>query len=64
MVVTRLVKDRVAMVGVRGLKLSQDIYIGRHVHRPATAAQNAFWDCVTDSTRSITPQLEKTPIEA
>ena len=64
MVVTRLVKDRVAMVQVRGLELSQDIYIGRHVHRPATAAQNAFWNFVTAPTCRIVPQPDKAHIEA
>ncbi|MBI4631038.1 MAG: hypothetical protein HY740_04855 [Chloroflexi bacterium] len=52
------------MVQVRGLELSQDIYIGRHVHRPATAAQNAFWDFVTAAANRTLPQLDKTLIEA
>jgi DNA-binding transcriptional LysR family regulator len=47
LIVKRLVKDGVAIVDVRGIDVSQDIFIGRHTHRPATAAQNAFWDFVT-----------------
>ena len=64
MVVTRLVKDSVALVQVRGLDLSQDIYIGRHIHRPATAAQNAFWEYVTTTNNRPLRELEKTPLEA
>jgi len=45
-VVTRLVQGRVAPIEVRGLSTSQEIYIGRHTRRPATAAQAAFWEFV------------------
>lgn len=47
-VVERLVPKRVAPISVRGLSLVQDIYIGRYPRRPATAAQTAFWEFVTD----------------
>jgi DNA-binding transcriptional LysR family regulator len=47
-VVTRLVGGRVAPVKVRGLKMQQDVCIGRNVGLPGTTAQNAFWTFVTD----------------
>jgi len=43
-VVDKLVRDGVAVVGVRGLRLERDIYIGRYAHRPVTGAQAAFWE--------------------
>ena len=48
LVVTKLVRDRVALVTVRGLDIQRDIYIARHHRRPATAAQIAFWDFIND----------------
>jgi DNA-binding transcriptional LysR family regulator len=47
-VTTRLVSGRVATVKVRNLDMRQDIYVGRNIGLPATTAQNAFWDFVTD----------------
>lgn len=43
-VVDRLVREGIAVVGVRGLELERDIFIGRSTNRPMTAAQAAFWD--------------------
>jgi DNA-binding transcriptional LysR family regulator len=48
-VVDYLVSGRVAPVKVRGLELRQDIYIGRHMHYPATAAQTAFWEFIQEN---------------
>jgi DNA-binding transcriptional LysR family regulator len=45
-VVTNLVKDRVAIVRVRGLEICRRISIGRHTRRPATTAQAAFWEFI------------------
>lgn len=48
-VVDYLVSGRVAPVKVRGLEMQQDIYIGRHMHYPATAAQTAFWEFIQEN---------------
>jgi len=56
-VVDRLVKGRVAMVRVRGLEICRDIAIGRHVRRPSTAAQNAFWDFVNTERDLVVQKL-------
>jgi DNA-binding transcriptional LysR family regulator len=47
-IVSRLVVDRVAVVRVRGLDICQHIYVGCHGDRVGTAAQNAFWEFLTD----------------
>ncbi|MDX1435796.1 MAG: LysR family transcriptional regulator [Anaerolineales bacterium] len=41
---TNLVQDRVAHIRIRGLDLRREIYIGRHIRKPATNAQAAFWE--------------------
>ncbi len=56
-VVTRLVAGRVAPVGVRGLSMQQDVYIGRNSSLPGTTAQNAFWDFVTTSDSNLMAEL-------
>jgi DNA-binding transcriptional LysR family regulator len=33
-----------AIVDVEGMELGQTLYLARHVRRPATSAQTAFWD--------------------
>lgn len=48
LVVTRLVKNRVAVVNLAGLSICRDVYIGRNMRRPASAAQNAFWEFVNN----------------
>ena len=53
----RLVWGRVAMVNVRGLKMEQEIYIGRYTSRSATTAQKAFWEFVTDPNNPVLHQL-------
>ena len=46
-VIDRLCRDKVAEVRVRGVDICRQIYIGRNNRRPATNAQNAFWDFLT-----------------
>lgn len=57
MVVSRLVRNRVAVVKVRGLEMQQDIFIGRYIGRAASRAQTAFWDFVTDPCNPVRQQL-------
>lgn len=47
MVYTRLVKDRVATVKIRGVHIERDIFIGRNTRIPASAAQAAFWGFIS-----------------
>ena len=46
MIYDKIVKDRVAIVEVRGLEIVQDIYFGRQTVRPSTGAQAAFWEFI------------------
>lgn len=39
---------QLALVGVNGLDLKQDLYIGRHLRHPATKTQTVFWEFVHD----------------
>ena len=45
-VVTGMRQPDIAVIEVRGLNICRDIYIGRHVGRPATVAQSAFWKMI------------------
>ncbi len=45
-VVSRLVDGRVAHVNVRGLDIYRDIHIGYQKRKPATGAQEAFWEFI------------------
>jgi len=45
-VVERLVKGQVATIPIRGVKLEREIFIGRHMRRPATMAQKSFWEFI------------------
>ena len=51
MVVARLANNRVVRVKVHGFDIDREIFIGRNIHRQATAAQNAFWDLILDGKR-------------
>jgi len=42
----RLCQDKVAIIPVNNLEINKEIYIGRHLRRPYTAAQSAFWDFI------------------
>ena len=57
-VVSRIVQDRVVVVPVIGLEMHQDIFIGRHTGYPATTAQNAFWEFMTDPTNPVRAGFE------
>jgi DNA-binding transcriptional LysR family regulator len=46
MVVDRLGPDRVARIDIDGIEIYRDIYLSRNTRRPATIAQNAFWEFV------------------
>lgn len=45
-VVTGMRQPDIAVIPIRGLTICRDIYIGRHVRRPATVAQAAFWEMI------------------
>ncbi len=49
MVVDRLCRGKVAEVRVRGVEICREIFIGRNSRRPATSAQTAFWDFLTQN---------------
>ncbi len=57
MIVSRLVKGKVAPVRVRGLEIQQEIYIGRDANRLGTTAQTAFWQFVTDPNNPVLNRL-------
>lgn len=57
MVVSRLVRDRVTPVNVRGLCLEQEIFIGSYTGQPETKAQATFWEFVTDPRNPVVRQL-------
>ena len=44
LVVDRLCAGKVSTVRVRGMNICREIYIGRNIRRPASAAQAAFWN--------------------
>ena len=53
MILDKICPGRVAVVNVKGLDISQNIYFGRQTAHPATGAQAAFWDYV----RELEPEL-------
>ena len=55
--VHRLVKGRVKPVEVAGLNINQGVFIGRNLHRPTTAAQEAFWEMVLESNERISSTI-------
>lgn len=61
-IVSRLVEGKVAPVKVRGLNLSQDIYIGCDLSRVGTTAQTAFWEFVTDPRNPVLRRLQSKTI--
>ena len=56
-IVSRLVAGQVTQVRVRGLEMSQNIYIGCNCNRVGTAAQTAFWDFVNDPHNPVLRRL-------
>ena len=57
-VVTRLVQGRVTPVRVRGLTIERNIYIARNAQRPATMAQDAFWEFINSENGASLRQSE------
>ena len=47
-VVHGLHPEGIAVVKVKNLSICRDIYIGRHMRRPATTAQAAFWSLIDE----------------
>jgi len=47
-VINRLVQDRVKIIEIQDLNIMQDVYICRHLGRPQSSAQTAFWKFVND----------------
>jgi DNA-binding transcriptional LysR family regulator len=58
-VVSRLMHGCLKVVNVNGLSehLQHDIYLGRNMLRPATIAQTAFWEFVTNPFNRIPEQI-------
>ena len=58
-VVSRLVQGGVKILPIHELSahLKQDVYLGRNMLRPATIAQTAFWEFVTNPLHHIPEQI-------
>jgi DNA-binding transcriptional LysR family regulator len=56
-VVARLVNEGVKVVSIEGVRMRQDVYIGRHSRQPATVAQAAFWEFATDPHSPLVDEL-------
>ncbi len=56
-IISRLVKGKVASVKVRGLNIEQEIYLGRDANHLGTTAQTAFWEFVTDPNNPVLDRL-------
>ena len=50
-------RSELIQVYLKGLELSQEIWIGRNIHQPATQAQAAFWDFVHDPENILVAEL-------
>jgi DNA-binding transcriptional LysR family regulator len=46
-------------VPVKGMEITQDVWVGRNVLHPATRAQNAFWDFVNDPKNELLIDLRR-----
>lgn len=53
LMVNRLVTGRVMPIEVHGLDIRQDVFIGRNLSRPATAALAGFWEMMLHSREEI-----------
>lgn len=49
----RLVRDRVGVVKITDVDLTQDIFIARHRYNPSPRVQTAFWEYVLDKNNAI-----------
>lgn len=54
-VVTKVVRNKVAIVPVRGLHLEREICFGHQKGQPSTVAQKAFWEYVQKKRQAIDP---------
>lgn len=58
LVVNRLGAGHLKIIPVRGLTAQQEVYIGRYIHLPPTAAQTAFWEfAVAPEMQALVAQL-------
>ncbi len=65
MVASRLVSEQTKVISVRGLAARQEVYIGRYIHLPPTAAQTAFWEFVASpDMQTLVLKLTAPPAEA
>jgi hypothetical protein len=51
-------------VKVKGLRMKQDVWIGRNTHQPATQSQTAFWEFVNDPENEVLLQLRRSSQDA
>ncbi|MCI0519359.1 MAG: LysR substrate-binding domain-containing protein [Chloroflexi bacterium] len=58
MVVQRLGEERVAQVKINGVEITRQINLGRHLRRPATVAQTAFWAFILSKENPIRFQCD------
>lgn len=57
LVVSKLVKGKVAPVKIKGIEFAREIYIGRLTNRLATKAQTAFWDFAIKQREVVAQEL-------
>jgi DNA-binding transcriptional LysR family regulator len=62
LIVRRLVQNKVVVVKVSGLNVGRDVYVARNASRPATQAQNAFWDLIVNSEKEIQHLTSRVPM--
>jgi DNA-binding transcriptional LysR family regulator len=48
LIISRLVKNSVEVVQINGFSIQREVFAGRNFHRPPTAAQEAFWNFLTN----------------
>jgi DNA-binding transcriptional LysR family regulator len=56
-VVQKLAKDQLKIIPVQNLCICQDVFMGRNLNRPCTAAQDAFWEFVVSQEKVILQEL-------
>jgi DNA-binding transcriptional LysR family regulator len=62
-VIEKLSQGKVVPIRIKGLNICRHIYIGHHTRRPATRAQNAFWDFVCNQSKPVTSPEDFNDIE-
>jgi DNA-binding transcriptional LysR family regulator len=58
LLVHRLVPQGVAIIPINGACIQREVYIGRNQRRPATAAQQAFWELLVSTTPTFWKSLQ------